>query len=123
MGHVQNSFVSFHKNIDGPVLSAMHDNLGHLGVQRTYHIIHQSYYWPQLYNDVTRYCTQCATCQLANAAEGEEQPMQASTCTKYPFQKVAVDLVGPVNIQSFDGNQYILTCMEYTYLMGLKQYP
>ena len=51
------------------------------------------------------------TCQR-QMLQREKQPMQASTCPKYPFQKVAVDLVGPVNIQSFDGNQYILTCMD-----------
>ena len=109
-GHVQ-PVLFLPQKYRWPVLSAMHDNLGHLGVQQTYHIICQSFYWPQLYNDVTRYCTQCATCQW-QMLQREKQPMQASTCPKYPFQKVAVDLVGPVNIQSFDGNQYILTYMD-----------
>ena len=38
--------------------------------------------------------------------------MQSSTVPKYPFQKIAVDLVGPFNFQSYNGNQYILTCMD-----------
>ena len=42
----------------------------------------------------------------------EKQPMQTSSVPKYPFQKIAIDLVGPVNFQSYDGNQYILTCMD-----------
>ena len=42
------------------VLTAMHDNLG---VQHTYHINLQSYYWPQLYNDVSKYCEECEPCQ------------------------------------------------------------
>ena len=42
----------------------------------------------------------------------EKQPMLSSSVPNYPFQKIAIDLVGPVNIQSYDGNQYILTCMD-----------
>ena len=42
----------------------------------------------------------------------EKQPMLLSSVPNYPFQKIAVDLVGPVNIQLYDGNQYILTCMD-----------
>ena len=89
-------------------LTAMHDNLGHLGVQCTYHIIRQSYYWPQLYDDVSKYCEECETCQW-QMLQMEKQPMQSSTVPKYPFQKIVIDLVGPVNFQSYDGNQYILT--------------
>ena len=33
--------------------------------------------------------------------------MQTSLVPKYPFQKIAVDLVGPVNFQSYDENQYM----------------
>ena len=93
------------------VLTVMNDNLGHLGVQRTYNIIRQSYYWPQLYNDVSKYCEECEPCQR-QMLQKEKQPMQTSSVPKYPFQKIAVDLVGPVNFQSYDGNQYILTCMD-----------
>lgn len=38
----------------------------------------------------------------------EKQPVLSSSVPNYPFQKIAVDLVGPVNIQSYDENQYIL---------------
>ena len=72
----------------------MHDNPGHLGVQRTYNIIQQSYYWPQLYNDVSKYCEECEPCQQ-QMLQREKQPMQASSVPKYPSQKIAVDLVGP----------------------------
>ena len=93
------------------VLTAMHDNLGHLGVQCTYNIIWQSYYWPQLYNDVNKYCEKCEPCQW-QMLQREKQPMQTSSVPKYPFQKIAIDLVGLVNFQSYDGNQYILTCLD-----------
>ena len=33
--------------------------------------------------------------------------MQTSTVPNYPFQKIAIDLVGLVNFQLYDGNQYI----------------
>ena len=109
-GHVQ-LVIFLPQKYRKTVLMAMHDNLGHLGVQCTYHIIRQSYYWPQLYNDVSKYCEECETCQW-QMLQREKQPMQSSTVPKYPFQKMAVDLVGPVNFQSYDGNQYILTCMD-----------
>ena len=48
---------------------------------------------------------------VANAAEGETTNA-GQHVPQIPIPEVAVDLVGPVNIQSFDGNQYILTCMD-----------
>ena len=109
-GHVQ-PVIFLPQKYKQSVLTAMHDNLGHLGIHRTYHIIWQSYYWPQLYNDVSRYCQQCKTCQQ-QMLHHEKQPMLSGSVPNYPFQKTAVDLVGPVNIQSYDGNQYLLTCMD-----------
>ena len=109
-GHVQ-PVIFLPQKYRQSVLIAMHDNLGHLGIHRTYHIFQQSYYWPQLYNDVSRYCQQCKTCQQ-QMLHHEKQPMLSISVPNYPFQKIVVDLVGPVNIQSYDGNQYILTCMD-----------
>ena len=109
-GHVQ-PVIFLPQKYRKTVLTAMHDNLGHLGVQCTYNIIWQSYYWPQLYNDVSKYCEECEPCQW-QMLQREKQPMQTSSEPKYPFQKIAIDLVGPINFQSYDGNQYILTCMD-----------
>ena len=109
-GHVQ-PVIFLPQKYRQSVLTAMHDNLGHLGIHRTYHIIWQLYYWPQLYNDISRYCQQCKTCQQ-QMLHHEKQPMLSSSVPNYPFQKIAVDLVDQVNIQSYDGNQYILTCMD-----------
>ena len=101
-GHVQ-PVIFLPQKCRKTVLITMHDNLGHLGGQHTYHIIQQSNYRPQLYNDVSKYCEECETCQQ-QMLQREKQPMQTSTVSKYSFQKIAIDLVGPVNFQSYDGN-------------------
>ena len=72
-GHVQ-PVIFLPQKYRKTVLTAMHDNLGHLGVQHTYYIIQQSYCWPQLYNDVSKYCEECEPCQW-QMLQREKQPM------------------------------------------------
>ena len=49
------------------VLSEAHDNLGHQGVNRTYHLIKCQYYWKGMNKDIYKYINNCALCKREKA--------------------------------------------------------
>ena len=45
------------------VLHDFHDARGHFGVNRTYAMIAEWYYWPRMWDDVRRHCQHYDICQ------------------------------------------------------------
>ena len=55
----------------------------------------------------------CLVCARRKAARGSKAPLQPIPIAEYIWQRVAMDIMGPVP-QSYKGNEYILVIMEYT---------
>ena len=43
-------------------LKGCHDDLGHLGIERTLDLLRDQFYWPGVMEDVTRHIRQCERC-------------------------------------------------------------
>uniref|UniRef100_A0A803KCS2 Gypsy retrotransposon integrase-like protein 1 n=1 Tax=Xenopus tropicalis TaxID=8364 RepID=A0A803KCS2_XENTR len=87
---------------------------GHQGVTRTRHRLTQNFYWPGISQEVTRYCRTCDSCQRTGRANDKPKfPLCPLPIISEPFQRVAVDLIGPLSRPSRSGKQYILTVMDY----------
>ena len=98
------------------VLEMAHDGLmsGHRGIRRTYERVVSNFYWPGVRDDVTRYCRSCDRCQkTVPKGRTGKAPLQRMPIVKIPFQRVAVDLVGPIVPCSERGHRYILTVVDY----------
>ena len=52
------------KVLRAKILSVAHDNpfTGHMGTRRTFYRLTQSFYWPGVSSDVTKYCQSCDVC-------------------------------------------------------------
>lgn len=44
------------------VMKSLHDDSGHLGIDKTYGLIKERFYWPKMKQDVDNYCKNCARC-------------------------------------------------------------
>lgn len=44
------------------VMKALHDDSGHLGIDKTYGLIKERFYWPKMKSDVEEHCKNCARC-------------------------------------------------------------
>ena len=98
------------------ILSLAHESLmgGHLGVQKTTDRILQNFYWPGIMGDVKRWCRSCDICQRTiPKGRVSKVPLGKTPIMGEPFQKVAIDLVGPISPPSSQGNRYILTLVDY----------
>ena len=46
------------------ILDQCQEQVGHMGIDRTYELIGKNYFWSRLYNEVVDYVTRCITYQL-----------------------------------------------------------
>ena len=86
---------------------------GHLGVAKTKSRILAHFYWPGIFQDVANYCRNCSTCQYMNKGhEKMKAPLIPMPIISTPFERVGIDIVGPMN-RSRKGNRYLLTICDY----------
>ena len=93
-----------------------HDGLmgGHLGIQRTKQKVISNFYWPGVNGDVTSYCRSCDICQkTVDKGRQGKAPLGEMPIIRTPFQRVAVDIVGPIVPCSDRGHKYILTVVDF----------
>lgn len=96
----------------GEVLKAAHDQLGHLGVRKTYNYILRYFFWPRLKKDVSSYIKTCPTCQVTGKPNQgiAPAPLYPIPAVSQPFEHLVIDCVGPLP-RSKAGSNYLLTVM------------
>lgn len=67
----------------------------------------QTFFWPKVSWDVKHYRASCDTCQRLGGVPPE-------SLIGEPFQRVAIDIVGPLKIPDHTGKRYILTLVDFT---------
>jgi len=73
-----------------------------------------NFWWPGIRDEVTRYCRSCNVCQRTILKERvSKAPLQKMPIIDVPFQRIGVDLVGPIIPASSSGKRYILTVVDY----------
>lgn len=91
------------------VLSNYHQVV-HLGIDKTYDVIRNQYYWPNLYKQVYDHVSKCVPCQTRNLQKIEPELREMDT-PPYPWAKIALDMVGPLP-RSLSNNCYLLTIID-----------
>jgi hypothetical protein len=75
-------------------------------------VLHSGYYWPRIFKDAAKYVRNCDSFQrLRRTTSSDEMPLQAQVMIE-PFEKWALDFVGPISPMSCRKN-YILVCTYY----------
>ena len=93
------------------VLIKVHEKLGHQGINRTYHVIKQQYYWKGMNNDICKYTAKCVLYKRERA-KMQMYPLQMMHILDWPFDKIAIDLITELNITT-SGNQHNLTIIDH----------
>ena len=87
-----------HQKLRTKVLKLAHETLlsGHLGIQKTLDRVMSSFYWPSLQSEVNLFCRSCDFCQETTPkGRVPHVPLDKMLLIDTPFQRVAIDLVGP----------------------------
>ncbi len=69
-------------------------------------------YFPKMKAEVEDYIRSCSVCQKKVRKTGDQRHTLVSPTAGYPFQRLHVDLVGPLNETSRSWAKYILTCKD-----------
>ncbi|KAI8510586.1 hypothetical protein Bbelb_115020 [Branchiostoma belcheri] len=95
------------------VLQLAHDAplAGHLGKKKTAERILANFFWPGIHADVKAHCQACEACQKT-ARGSYRAPLVPLPVIEVPFQRIAMDIVGPLE-RSKTGNKYILVICDY----------
>ena len=85
-----------------------------MGTRITVLRVLSEFYWPGVQADTRRFCQSCDICQRTTSkGKTVRVPLQKMPLIDEPFQRVAVDLVGPIQLATTKGNRYILTLVDY----------
>ncbi|GFO34730.1 reverse transcriptase [Plakobranchus ocellatus] len=96
------------------VLQCAHDNClsGHSGFKKTLSNVQAYFSWPGLSNDVRCYTRSCHVCQVRSRVRSDRPaPFQPVKLVEIPFQRVIIDIVGPLPV-SQNRYEYILTLVD-----------
>eukprot|EP00745_Piridium_sociabile_P014889 TRINITY_DN21965_c0_g1_i2.p1 TRINITY_DN21965_c0_g1~~TRINITY_DN21965_c0_g1_i2.p1 ORF type:complete len:972 (+),score=119.48 TRINITY_DN21965_c0_g1_i2:366-2918(+) len=103
------------KELRPSVLATAHDLLlsDHCGNRRTIDRVWQHFFWPGICRDTKEYVRTCHTCQKATPkGRVKRVPLAKMPMIETPFQRVAIDLVGPLSPPSEEGHRFILTIID-----------
>lgn len=85
---------------------------GHPGVVKTLKTLQKYFFWKGMSTDVANFVANCAACQQ-HKKQGAIKAAQIVTDTpSKPFQKIYLDLVGPIDPTSVNQHRYILTIKD-----------
>lgn len=92
------------------VLTALHDNHGHQGCERTTHLVRQRCYWPQMRKDIEDWCQQCSRCVTAKAVHPKVRAFPGTLMASKPLEVVAIDFT--VLDRASDGRENVLVVTD-----------
>ena len=86
---------------------------GHPGQTKTISLIKTRFFWPNMRNDIIKFCTECPSCnQRKTSPHLRKAPLQNFPEILEPFERTGMDIVGPF-VTSYTGNKYLLTFQDY----------
>lgn len=81
---------------------------GHAGIKRMLKNIKRRYFWTSMEEDITKFVNSCTDCQKQKYTKITKQPMEITTTANTAFEKIYLDIVGPLDRDNSNYN-YILT--------------
>jgi hypothetical protein len=90
------------------IIKAVHKELGHTGIMRTYQAIHDRFFWKGMFADVYKEVTHCTTCQY-HAPKAARAAIAGHIVAARPAEMVTMDIVHMPNV---NGYKYMLTVVD-----------
>ncbi|CAM4573172.1 unnamed protein product [Caretta caretta] len=89
-------------------MRALHDDFGHLGMERTLELIRSRFYWPRMAEDVRRKCETCARCVQRKTLPTRAAYLKNITSNK-PLELVCIDFLSVEVDKRNVGNILVVT--------------
>ncbi|XP_040079039.2 uncharacterized protein LOC120850576 [Ixodes scapularis] len=103
------------KRFRAAAVTMAHDSVmsGHQGAKNTLNLVAEEFFWPCMQSEIKRYVCSCDVCQRT-VPKGKvgKAPLGSMPIIDTPFQRVAIDIIGPIVPIASSGNRYILTMVD-----------
>lgn len=93
------------------VYRELHENMGHLGVDRTLHLARQRFYWPHMQRDIEHYIGHVCQCVKRKIPTLKTRAPLQPILTSAPFELISIDFLHLE--RSSGGYEYILVVMDH----------
>ncbi|RXN20783.1 Retrovirus-related Pol poly from transposon [Labeo rohita] len=93
------------------VFKELHQDMGHLGVERMLDLIREQFYWPQMSKDVEHFVTRVCECLKKKKPSRQTRAPLIPIQTTYPFRLVSIDFLHLDKCKH--GYEYILVVMDH----------
>ena len=109
-----NNILVVPKSVREDILTYLHSNFGHVGINKMLYRIQERYFWPGIRKDIIKLCKSCHSCARYkdNTAPNSAPLMPIDISLLEPFQKVGMDILGPLP-EAEDGSKYVLILQDY----------
>ena len=75
------------------VYRELHEEMGHLGVERVLHLARERFFWPHMKRDIENYVTRVCSCLKQRRPNVVPRAPMENTYTSAPFELVSLDFV------------------------------
>ncbi|KAL4233166.1 hypothetical protein ACF0H5_007851 [Mactra antiquata] len=72
------------------VLTGLHDDIGHPGIERTTRLVRDRFYWPGMASDIEKHVRSCHRCLRRKDKSGQRAPL-VNISSAYPLDLVCMD--------------------------------
>ena len=80
------------QRLQGRVLRAIHNDMGHQGLERTLELLRERVYWPTMAGDTSRWVSHCTHCQVAQGTYNSPKPKIGQLESNNPLDLLCLDL-------------------------------
>jgi len=106
------------------LLRAHHDDMGHVGVEKTYQGVSQNYWFPAMKRKIFEYVNNCITCIMSNeAGNRNERETSLYPLPKGPMEVLHVDYFGPLQ-ETSNRRKHVLVIVDaftcFTWLRAVR---
>lgn len=99
------------KKFHGLVYKELHEDMGHLGVERVLTLVRDRFYWPHMQRDIEHQITQVCSCLKNKRPNRPTRAPLINITTTYPFELVSIDFLHLEKCKG--GFEYILVVMDH----------
>uniref|UniRef100_A0A3P9J0P0 Gypsy retrotransposon integrase-like protein 1 n=1 Tax=Oryzias latipes TaxID=8090 RepID=A0A3P9J0P0_ORYLA len=75
------------------VKKALHDDSGHLGLERTVQMVRERFHWPQMFQEIKAWCEKCERCCLRKTPTTGVRAPLVSIHSSAPMELICVDFL------------------------------
>lgn len=94
------------------LIDATHKTLCHAGSAKVTFVLKDTYYWPNMDEDVLQRLKTCEHCLFVKGSPAHNRAPLQTTMVSAPFERIALDISGPFQ-PSRHGHRYILAVIDY----------